>query len=164
MTELKITLTNLFTGTATPGTDTYKTSPVDTITEDWFADNYEYRVDNYLDFLNLIPSGTLLNIQGYWGDIYLDNSLPDMFYGNGTYIGDGVKLVYKPREETIEAIKLHKNYLTNLTLFDSFYPFKSLISGATWVRLLDYEEGIPLRDIARILKKDVVLTFLLNVN
>ncbi len=128
MTELKIRLNNLSTGTCGPGTNTYQTSPADELTMNWFTANYQHRVDNYLDFLNLVPNGTLLSIQGYWGDIYLDNSLPDMFYGNGTNMGQGVKLVYKLREESIEAIKLHNNHVTTLSISDNLYPFKSLLT------------------------------------
>jgi hypothetical protein len=155
MTELKIRLTNLFTGTSGPGTDTYKISPVDELTMDWFTANY--RVDDYLDFLKLIPNGTLLNIQGYWGDIYIDSSLPDEYYGNGTNMGQGVKLVYKLREESITAIKLHNNYVTSLTLSDDSYPFKSLLTAAMWARV--FEEGILLWDITKIIKPKAVLTF-----
>jgi hypothetical protein len=157
MTELKIRLTNLFTGTTSPGTNTYKTNPVDEFTMDWFEENYQFRVDDYLDFLKLIPNGTLLNIQGYWGDVYLDSSLPDEYYSNGTNMGQGVKLVYKLREETITAIELHNDYVTSLTLSDDSYPFKSFLTEAMWARV--FEEGILLWDITKIIKPKAVLTF-----
>jgi hypothetical protein len=107
--ELKFTLTNT-------GTNTYQVNPVDDETMDWMADNL---VSTYLPLLNLLANKKLvLSINGYWGDVYLDKSRLDKHYPNGEYMGDGTKLVWIPREESILAIKLHKNYLDAKRFFD----------------------------------------------